>query len=99
MIPKSLMIRCSALNAGVHRLCTRRCYSTEVPSKTGEFDIATAEETPRYVEIITDEDRKEIMKKRLKSRLNESHRRMLQGVRPYDEDIAWFHETIRYSYR
>ncbi|XP_015113370.1 growth arrest and DNA damage-inducible proteins-interacting protein 1 [Diachasma alloeum] len=99
MIPKTLMLRSATLNAGVHRLCSRRCYSTEVPSKNEPFDISSAEETPRYIQTLTEADKEELMQKRLKSNLNDSHRRIIQGERPYDENMAWFHATIRYKRR
>lgn len=43
--------------------------------------------------------RKEIDSKRNKSRLNEQHRRILFGMRPYDESIEWYHDTVKYKKR
>ncbi|XP_063994784.1 large ribosomal subunit protein mL64 [Diachasmimorpha longicaudata] len=99
MIPKALLLRTPTLKAGLHRLLWGRCYSTEIPAKNQSFDITSVEETPRYDEIITEEGQKETVQKRLKSRLTEAHRRMIQGVRPYDENMAWFHTTTRYKKR
>lgn len=60
-------------------------------------DIAAAEEQPVYLD--EPQNQEELARKRDKSRLNPQHRNILMGVRPYDQPIEWYHNTVKYKKR
>lgn len=59
--------------------------------------LETAEESPVFLEDKKDTD--EIEMKRNKSRLNMQDRNRLNDRNPYDQPLAWYHNTIRYKKR
>lgn len=60
-------------------------------------DITAVDEAPIYSD--DPQALEELARKRNKSRLNSAHRNILMDVRPYDESIEWFHNTVRYKRR
>lgn len=48
---------------------------------------------------VPDSLQEEIDIKRNKSRLQEGHRRILNGMRPYDKSMEWYHDTVKYKKR
>ncbi|XP_034945304.1 growth arrest and DNA damage-inducible proteins-interacting protein 1 [Chelonus insularis] len=62
-----------------------------------ELDLTSIEETPKYVDAISDEEKAEILRKRNKSCLNPEHRNILLGKKPYNQSIETFHDTITYK--
>lgn len=57
--------------------------------------LESAQEEPIFLE--EEKDNSILEKKRNKSRLNPSHRNILFGQKPYDEDRIWFHNTLKYK--
>lgn len=65
-------------------------------SKDEVVGITAADEEPIYTTEVSQE---ELARKRNKSQLSSYHRNMLMGMRPYDQPLEWFHNTVRYKRR
>lgn len=87
-------------NFGFQIVYPRRLFATKsTQSKDEIVNITDAEEKPIFLEKIDEQLQAEIAKKRNKSRLNQSHRNILMGLRPYDTAHEWYHNTVRYKKR
>lgn len=67
-----------------------RCYCKKSVLETAEEEPIFLDEAATIVDL---------ERKRNKSRLNPEHRNILHGQRPYDESMAWFHNTVKYKKR
>ncbi|TGZ38017.1 Uncharacterized protein DBV15_05259 [Temnothorax longispinosus] len=75
-----------------------RFLATESTEPKDEIvDITAADEKPVYPDDPRSQE--ELAKKRNKSRLNPSDRNVLMGVRPYEQSLEWYHDTVRYKKR
>ncbi|CAK9826793.1 hypothetical protein ANTRET_LOCUS4573 [Anthophora retusa] len=75
-----------------HSAISRRYYCSKVNNI-----LETAEEQP-----IFKEEEHEILEsenKRNKSKLTPAHRNILFDEKPYNETVAWYHDTVRYKKR
>lgn len=87
---------------GFLRLISCRTYVTgflKWGSKKGKIDIIAAEEEPMYKEEVDEEYQKMVQQKRNKSRLNVQHRNILMEKVPFDQEMHWSHERVRYKRR
>lgn len=87
-------------NFGFQIVYVRRLFATEsTQSKDEIVKITDAEEKPIFSDVVDKQVQAEIARKRNKSRLNQSHRNILMGLRPYDTTHEWYHNTVRYKKR
>lgn len=85
-------------NVRLRGVVAERFLATKPQDESDEIvDITAADEQPVYLD--DSQQQEELAKKRNKSRLSPQHRNMLMGVRPYDQPIEWYHNTVRYKKR
>ncbi|CAK9818090.1 hypothetical protein ANTPLA_LOCUS9624 [Anthophora plagiata] len=80
-----------SLRLRFHSATSRRYYCSK-PNI-----LETAEEQPIFKE--EEFDNLENENKRNKSKLTPAHRNILFGEKPYNETVAWYHDTVRYKKR
>ncbi|XP_065344815.1 large ribosomal subunit protein mL64-like isoform X2 [Cloeon dipterum] len=80
--------------SGYNLDCVRRYSSkNEAKEELQEFDFEDQEDE----ELL--ESRRHLEKSRNKSRLRENHFRVMHGMQPYEEPVAWFHHSVKYKKR
>ncbi|XP_074107934.1 growth arrest and DNA damage-inducible proteins-interacting protein CRIF [Cotesia typhae] len=97
MNSSSLLLSRLTIN-GLPRILSRRWYAKE-EWKDESIDITSVEDTPKYGEFLTEEQEKEILEKRNKSRLNNFDRNKLYGLKPHNRNWDWYHNSVRYKQR
>ncbi|XP_059481600.1 large ribosomal subunit protein mL64 [Neocloeon triangulifer] len=72
--------------------CIRRFSSkNEAKEELAEFDFDEDDEAA--------EEERRLEKRRNKSGLRKQHFRVMHGMQPYEEPVAWFHHSIKYKKR
>lgn len=101
MNPATLLLRFSPLRFGFRGgICSNYHYSTQTPNNMSEsFDLTSVDNEPKYVEGLTAQEKAEILRKRHKSRLAGADRNRLFNLKPYNENIEWWHNSIRWKQR
>ncbi|XP_076300098.1 growth arrest and DNA damage-inducible proteins-interacting protein CRIF [Lasioglossum baleicum] len=74
----------------VHSVIGRRYLASNSKNQV----LESVEEEPVFLS-----EADNIETKRNKSRLNIEHRNIINGRKPYDEPMAWYHNTVRYKRR
>ncbi|XP_008557524.1 growth arrest and DNA damage-inducible proteins-interacting protein 1 [Microplitis demolitor] len=83
---------------GLPRILSKRWYAQE-EWRDDTIDITSVEEVPKYRDFLTEDQEKEVLRKRNKSRLSDEDRNRLYGIKPFNKNYEWYHQTIRFKQR